>query len=89
MIELSLEMCNDIANIINSEQKDDDNTESIQRQFYDKYNVNLDYLQNIINDEIEKDYIENKIYHIVPIVTIASFILNGIIYLYLQKITPI
>lgn len=87
MIELSLDMCNDMINIINS--NDVDGTESMENQFLQNYNIKFECLQDIINKEIEKDYIENNIYHLVPFFTAVSLLFNGIIYIYLQKNTSI
>jgi hypothetical protein len=83
MIELSLEMCNDMTEIINS--KDYDLNQTLQNEFREKYNILFDDLQDIVNDSVELDYIENHVYHLVPIITSASLFVNAIIYAYLQK----
>jgi hypothetical protein len=83
MIELSLEMCNDMTEIINS--NDHDLNHTLQEEFYQKYNVQFDDLQDIVNDHIQVDYISNHIYHLVPIITFVSLFFNAIIYTYLQK----
>lgn len=83
MIELSLEMCNDMTEILNS--NDHDLNQTLQHEFYEKYNILFDDLQDIVNDSIELDYIEKHIYHLVPIITSVSLFINTIIYVYLQK----
>jgi hypothetical protein len=87
MIELSLEMCNDMTEIINS--KDNDVIEKLEHQFHEKYNIDYNILEDVINDQLEVDYVNNNIYHIVPIVTTFSLLMNAVVYLFLQKNTSI
>jgi len=87
MIEMSLEMCNDINEIIQS--KDIDVTETLEGQFKDKYDIDFYEIDDIINDYIDNDYLSNNIYHIVPIVTGFSFLINTLLYIFLQKNTSI
>ena len=87
MIEMSLEMCNDMNEIIQS--KDIDVTETLEGQFKEKYDIDFYELDDIINDYIDEDYLSNNIYHIVPIVTGFSLIINTLLYVFLQKNTSI
>lgn len=69
MIELSLDLLDDITYVMNAE---DDRTED----FATKHNISIDELEDIVDDYIDKSYIENHIYHIVPLATFAILGMN-------------
>lgn len=66
MIELSLGMINDISYILHAED------DQMHTEFENKYNISLTELTDIIDEYTDDSYINNNIYHIVPIVTLSS-----------------
>ena len=45
-----------------------------------KYNIDIEPIEDIISEYTDDEYINNTIYHLVPIVTVSIMILNTIAY---------
>ena len=45
-----------------------------------KYNIDIEPIEDIISECTDDEYINNTIYHLVPIVTVSIMILNTIAY---------
>jgi hypothetical protein len=75
MIELSLDTLHELSTDLQT--KDDDELNA-------KYNFNIQEVENVVSDYVDQSYVENDVYHIFPIVTMAMLILNAIFIMYLK-----
>jgi len=73
MIEISLDELNSMLVDMN---------DMTDEEINEKYNLDINELEENISDHIDQCYINNNIYHIFPILSISMLALNTILFVY-------
>lgn len=73
MIEISFDELNNML---------DDMNDLTEQEINEKYNLDINKLEDNISEHIDECYINNNIYHIFPILSMSMLALNMIMFTY-------